>query len=463
MFYPVLFIVQSFSLCYNIKICCVFLLHEAHRPFPARSLQGCLMLIQVHMEKERITMQFYIDPGTGSMLFTILVGVLSAGIYALRGFFMKLRFWFTGGSKVAVDENRLPFVIFADDKRYWNTFGPICDEFERRGQALTYMTASPNDPALEKHYEHVKCEFIGEGNKAFAKLNMLRADLVLSTTPGLDVYQWKRSKDVKWYAHVLHAPSDPTVYRMFGLDYYDAVLLCGEYQVRQQRSLEQLRNLPAKELPIVGLPYLDGLLERLQKAQSVGEHPRTVLLAPSWGKSAIFSVYGKKMIDALLATGYHVIIRPHPQSFTSEKDLIEGLMKDYPDSEQLEWNRDNDNFDALHRADIMISDFSGVIFDFALVFDKPIIYADTSFDTAPYDASWLDEQPWTFGVLPRIGEKLTADKLDDMKSLIDHCLADERFSKARQQAREETWANMGKSVPAVVDYLMKKQEELKTK
>ena len=71
--------------------------------------------------------------------------------------------------------------------------------------------------------------------------------------------------------------------------------------------------------------------------------------------------YGKKIIDVLLQTGYHIIVRPHPQSFTSEKDLMEGLMKEYPDSEQLEWNRDADNFEVLKRSDILISDFSGVI------------------------------------------------------------------------------------------------------
>jgi CDP-glycerol glycerophosphotransferase (TagB/SpsB family) len=51
----------------------------------------------------------------------------------------------------------------------------------------------------------------------------------------------------------------------------------------------------------------------------------------------------------------------------------------------------------------MISDFSGVIFDYSLVFDRPVIYADTSFDKSPYDAAWLDEPLWTFRILPSLG------------------------------------------------------------
>ena len=160
----------------------------------------------------------YIDPGTGSMLFTILVGVLGAGLYAAREAAVKLRFFFSGGHAVRKEEERMPYAIFADNKRYWNVFGPICEEFEARGEELHYLTASPDDPALEREFQHVKCRFIGEGNKAFAVLNMLKADVLLSTTPGLEVYQWKRSKGVGYYIHILHACSEVTLYRMFGVD-----------------------------------------------------------------------------------------------------------------------------------------------------------------------------------------------------------------------------------------------------
>ena len=63
-------------------------------------------------------------------------------------------------------------------------------------------------------------------------------------------------------------------------------------------------------------------------------------------------------------------MRPHPQSFQSDKEIIDRLMQKYPESEMFLWNRDNDNFSVLQAADILISDFSGVIFDYSLVFDE---------------------------------------------------------------------------------------------
>ena len=75
-----------------------------------------------------------------------------------------------------------------------------------------------------------------------------------------------------------------------------------------------------------------------------------------------------------------------------------------PESEKMEWNRGRDNSEVLRRSDILLSDFSGVIFDFALVFDKPILYADTSFDPSPHEACWLRDEPiWSFEILQKLG------------------------------------------------------------
>lgn len=402
----------------------------------------------------------YIDPGTGSMLFTILIGVLGAAIYFFRGLIMKIRFLLSGGRVSKTNDNKLPFVIFTDHKRYWNTFEPICDSFEAKGRELYYYTMSPDDPALNKHYKYIKAEFIGEGNKAFAKMNMLNATIVLSTTPSLDVFQWKRSKDVDYYVFISHAANDISGYRMFGIDYFDSIFLSGDYQIHQVRKLEEIRGLPQKELIMMGVPYMDEMLKRLQSCQPLPSHKTTVLLAPSWGKSSILVKFGEKFIDALIATGYHIIVRPHPQSYTSDKETIDRLKQKYQENENFEWNRDNDNFEVLRRSDIMISDFSGVIFDYTLVFDKPIVYADTSFDFGPYDYHTVNEPTWTFTTLPKLGMQVTEDNLNNIKDIIDECLNNPKYKEGRDEARKETWVNIGKGTEITVNYLLNKYDEL---
>ena len=401
----------------------------------------------------------YIDPGTGSMLFTVLLGLIGAAVYSLRMLFIKLRFRMSGG-KADVSTQKLPLVIFSDDKRYWSIFAPICRELDQRGIDVVYMTASPDDPGLNNPYEHVKAEFIGAGNKAFSKLNFLNANIVFSTTPGLDVYQWKRAKNVDYYVHIFHTAGEVTRYRMFGIDYYDALMIAGAHQERDIREIEALRELPQKELVTVGIPFMDEMAARLADEGPAPEHPRTVLLAPTWGPSAIFSVHGSQIIDRLLETGYHIIIRPHPQSFASETELMERLMKEYPESEQLEWNRDTDNFEVLRRSDILISDFSGVVFDFSLIYDKPVIYTDPNFNLAPYDAWFLSHPLWTFSALPRIGQELNMENMSNIKELIDTCIEDAQYARGRQEVRAETWAYPGEGARRAADYLEAKLAEL---
>ncbi len=407
-------------------------------------------------------MRFYIDPGTGSMLFTVLIGILGAGFYSLRMLMIKLRYGI-GGGRAEAASRKIPLVIFSDDKRYYGIFEPVIKELDRRGRDVLYLTGSEDDPALGANIPHMRAECIGKDNKAFTKLNFLRATVLLSTTPGLDVYQWKRSKDVDFYVHIPHAASEITLYRMFGIDYYDSILLSGDYQAKDIRSLEKLRGLPEKDIYMIGIPYMDEMARRLAAEGPAPEHPRTVLLAPSWGGSAILSVYGERIIEVLLATGYHIVIRPHPQSFSSEAELIDGLMTKYPDSERLEWNRDRDNFDVLRRSDILISDFSGVIFDFALIFDKPVIYTDPKFDVSLYDAWWLDTPLWTASALPRLGCELTHQNMESLRCLIDTCIEDPTFAAGRKSVKAETWAFPDGGAARAADYLIRKCDELQGK
>lgn len=400
----------------------------------------------------------YIDPGTGSMLFSVFVGIAAAVVFFIQKIVLKAKFLVSGGKSREINTNRIPYLIFSDNKWYWNIFKPICDEFERRGIPLEYWTASEEDPGLNEKYEHVKCVFIGEGNKAFGKLNFANAGIVLSTTPGLGVYQWKRSNNVSWYVHTFHSTGDSALYRMFGLDFYDAVLLSGNIQEKNIRNMEKIRpGIRQKELTYVGSAYMDVMKERLNNTRPVENGDVTVLVASSWGKSSVLSSIGKELIRALIDTGYNIVIRPHPQSFVSEIPLMKELQSDFPEGDRLSWNRDNDNFDILNKADIMITDFSSVIFDYALIFDKPVLYADTTFDLSLYDAWWLDrEGVYDFDAHRRLGQKLEKNDLGDIKNIIDTLLKDDPLKEGRDAVRRERWVLQGEAAVRTVDYLVEK-------
>lgn len=405
----------------------------------------------------------YIDPGTGSMLFSLVVGIAAAVTFGLRALAVKLKFIMSGGkAEKTAGETSLPFVIFSDHKRYWSMFKPLCDEAERRELPFVYYTASPDDPALSEPYRYVKCEFIGEGNKPFVKLNFLNADVLVSTTPGLDVYQWKRSPDVTYYVHVPHSVDELAGYRMFGLDYYDAVLTSGKCQNDFIRTIESLRpGIAKKELLSVGSLPLDVLKAKYDANTSREKNAKTVVLvAPSWGPSALLSKYGAKLLEALAQTDFEIIVRPHPQTVVSEQAVLKPLTEKFS---QFEWNYDNDNFAVLDKADILITDFSGIIFDYALVFGKPVIYSINDFDTAVYDADWLDEPKWSIQILPELGIELNSAEFGKIGEVIDEAISSDVLKSGREKILAECWNNVGNSASCIVDYLVQKQKIVSTK
>ena len=399
----------------------------------------------------------YIDPGTGSALFSILIGAAATIYFLSRALIIKLKVVISGGkiSKAAGVEN--PYVIYNEGRQYTNVFKPVLDEFESRGIQVLYLTSASDDPAFETPYNHIKCEYIGEGNRAFARLNILSADILLMTTPGLDVYQLKKSKMVKHYAHILHSPADATTYRLFGIDYFDSILLTGDYQAKDIKTLETMRGLPQKRLVTVGCTYLDVANEKIKSIAKEEEHSFTVLVSPSWGPSAILSRFGEKLLDPLVKTGWRIIVRPHPQSKKSENAVLEKLAERYKDAVNLEWDFGSENIYSLAKSNIMISDFSGIIYDYMFLFDKPVMYVLQGFDMRPYDADDLGENAmeelWQFKTLKETCVELKEEHFDSIAQTIQKITDSSTLESARLEAKKTAWAYQGEAGKRTVDFM----------
>lgn len=410
------------------------------------------------------TLLLYIDPGTGSMLFSILIGAAATLFFLAKAALLKFKVFFSGKKDgIVQDASYKKYVIYSEGKQYFNTFKPVADEFEKRQIELNYYTSAKDDPVFEQNYQFVKPEFIGEGNSAFARLNMLSAGFVLMTTPGLQVYQLKRSKNVKHYSHVLHMPNDATTYRLFGLDFFDSVLLTGDYQKKDIRWLEEQRGINKKDLVTVGCSYLDVLASKISGIEEEKDHPFTVLVSPSWGDVGVLKKYGEKLLDPLVKTGWRIIVRPHPQSKKSEADMLERLENRYKDKKNLEWDYNRDNIFSMKKADIMISDFSGIIFDYTFLCDKPVMYVNTNMDLRPYDAYDLPHELWQFEILKKMGIKLDESQFDNIEKVIKDASDSPELAQARKEAKDTAWMEIGNSGKNIADYMISTVSKLEAK
>ena len=394
----------------------------------------------------------YIDPGTGSAIFSVAIGVAAASYFLIRAFALKLKVIIFRNKKLS--QLQYKYVIYAEDKRYWTLFESILDEFETRKIEIQYFTSSENDPVFSSNYTYIKGKYIGHGNKAFAYLNFLSADFVLTTTPELDVMQWKRSKTVKHYCHYIHGAGGALLYRLFSLDYFDSILVPGEIEIPEIRSLEKTRGLPEKQLVVVGNSFFDRCIKNIKNISDEKESPFTVLVSPSWGPSALLQVFGEKLLDPLAQTGWHIIIRPHPQSLIVEKHIISKLIEKYRENSNIEWDYNHDNIHAMAKSDIMISDFSGIIYDFVFLFNKPVLINIHDLDFRRLDAHHVQFEPYYFQAFKKVGAELDGSVLDSIKYTINSLLKNNEYKQFRNEIINTMWQYQGEAGKRVVDFMV---------
>ncbi|HQN74148.1 MAG TPA: CDP-glycerol--glycerophosphate glycerophosphotransferase, partial [bacterium] len=126
----------------------------------------------------------YLDPGSGSMLFSAVVGIVATLFFVIKGVFFKiidLPAYFSGVSRGKRAKHSI--VFYSEGPQYWNIFLPVIKELNERNVKCTYLSSKENDPGLSCGFSNVDTKFIGEGNKAFFYLNTLSADVCIMTTP----------------------------------------------------------------------------------------------------------------------------------------------------------------------------------------------------------------------------------------------------------------------------------------
>ena len=401
----------------------------------------------------------YVDPGTGTMLFSIVLSICSIFFFVLFFVWEKIKLYIF--RERTASKTAYPIIIYTEDKRYYHVFNDIIDEFENRQYSVMVYVSSDDDPFLQKEYKYVKVENIGKGYKAYSKLAFMSADVCLMTTPGLDVFHLKRSKFVKHYCHIFHCLDEGTTYRLFGLDYYDSVLLNFEKSKDNIRELEKKRNLPQKELVVIGSPFMDSMAKSLSSYNSTEKSEKTtVLLAPSWGNSAILANYGEQLIERLAKTPFITIVRPHPQSLISEKKLIQNLQDKFSDCPNIKWDLSNDNLKAMSSADVLITDFSSIIYEFLFLFNKPCIYSLSAYNREIYDLSDLDSGTYRDSVLEKLGKELTLSNIDKIEEMVNSLVNTNEISEDILKIKNEFWQEQNNGAKNVVDFLIKKQKEI---
>jgi hypothetical protein len=394
----------------------------------------------------------YLDPGTGTALVSLIIVGISSLIFFMKGIIIRL---LKGDKAVSKDKDRAhKIAILSEGKQYFGTFAPILRSLINQKQHFDYYSLDEADPALEIEDQYMHSKFLGFGNVSYYKASNIKADILLTTTPniGNKNYPVKRPDQVKELVHVFHSVDDISMYKQGSLDYYDKVILSGDFQKASIREIERVRNLPEKKLVVLGLPYFDELIRECKPEESTGSN-KTILIGSSWGEKGCLKSYGADFIIAIAQAGYEVIIRPHPQSFISEPVFIKNMQKNLEGYRNISWDMDISPSRAMNKADLLISDTSSIRFDFAFIYNKPVItLAVNQSDMPGYERDHVSTD-WRSEAAKKIGEVIEKEKIEDIVSIIRQVLEENRKFEIKE-FREQTIRNFGNSGEAIANYLI---------
>ena len=403
----------------------------------------------------------YLDPGTGNALVFGIVGLGAALLYFCKSIFYGLRARLSGTarqhSRLAPQDD---LVIFSEGKIYWPTFKPIVEALIAREFSFRYLSMDLEDPGLTVEHDLMHSRYIGEGSGAFARAAAARALIMLETTPniGTSGYPMPVPRHVQCLAHVLHGVVGLIAYHKNSLDTCHTVLLKGEKDHDLIRQLEKKRGLPAKECISAGLPYLDIPARNIEPRQNLMDPP-CILVAPSWGEKNSLVYMGTEFIFWLLEAGYRVIVRPHPFSLKVETSFIDELRNRLVPYSLASLDLDTDSSSSLSQADLMISDISGVRFDFAFLYERPVITLKLPSQNQQYFEIDELEEVWDEQLEAELGPVLSAERFHDMDVSAFLVLVKETLNTKPSRIaaiREQTLANFGCSGEFIADWAINK-------
>lgn len=273
-----------------------------------------------------------------------------------------------------------PVLVYAEDDYTWNQLAGYVEQLtERHRIPVTYISSDRGDPILTSPPPLVTPIMIREQLPlAFPRFD---SPFTLTTMPDLDQFGLKRPRN----SHLIYTfhslNSTHMAYREGAFDAYDAFFCTGPYQKRELAARFAHVGRTDVVLHDVGYYKLDRLRERHVAATPPIKDRPTVVIAPSWGPGNILESFGSVTIAAIADMGLDVVVRPHPAFFegiySQGASIVSHLETEFAAHSNVKFEHSIASEDALIDGDMLVSDWSGVAFEFAFSTERPVVFLDT--------------------------------------------------------------------------------------
>lgn len=318
-------------------------------------------------------------------------------------------------------------VFYSEGDGFYKYYKGIIEYIlDKTNIVIHYITSDPNDSIFKKSEEESKIKSYYIGDKKLITLMMkMDADVVVMTMPDINTYHIKRSyvRDDIEYIYIPHGMDSLNLtMRKGSMDNYDTIFCTGKHQLEEAVRTEEVYGLKKRRLVEWGYSLLDDMIrdyeERIKDTDG-NAGKKTVLIAPSWQDDNIVDSCLEEILSQLSTTDYSIIVRPHPQHVRHKRGVLEKLADKFEANPNIAIQLDFASNDTVFNADLMITDWSGIAYEYAYTTKKPVVFVNTPMKIMNPEYEKIGVTPINIWQRDEIGKSINIDELDKVAEVVN--------------------------------------------
>jgi YidC/Oxa1 family membrane protein insertase len=359
--------------------------------------------------------------------------------------------------KLSDDERSV--VFYAENIASMNHFRLLIDHLTKiMNLNICYVTSVKDDPIFSTINKNIFPFYIGDGTARTKFFLTLKAKILIMDMPDLETFHIKRSKMHNvHYIYIFHSMFSVHSYlRKGAIDNFDSIFCVGEHHEKEIRETERVYGLKQKNLLQYGFGRLDKLLKEREDLKENRTDERLVIIAPSYGEKNLLEICGGKLIEILLKENFKVLLRPHYRILNDSKKLINSIKEKFGKNKNFIFEESVIPSESFHNSKCLISDWSGISFEYAFVFEKPIIFIDVPKKILNTEFDRISSEPIEIAIREKIGKIVSPDNLSEIPDLIKKIDMDSNLINDEiKEIRSKTVFNINKSASVGAEYIKK--------
>lgn len=322
----------------------------------------------------------------------------------------------------SIFNNTKKIVFYSEGNNCWIHLKNLLANIEKKTKfPIIYITSDKSDLGLQLKSKRIIKLLITNKSLLNWMISNLDKSIVCMSTPDLNKYGFNKSKKNSKYYYIHHSLcSLHMIYREYAFNAFDVMFCSGGHHLKEIRNIDKFYNLPKKEIVKYGYPRINEIKKNLsiKLKNKFLNNKKTILIAPSWGKTSILNHYNTKLID-LLIEDFNIILRPHPRTIMMDIDLIKKINDKYLNNQNFFYDESPYCEKSFYKSDMLISDWSGIAYEYSLTTNKFVLFIDMPKKINNLNYKKIKIKPFEEVMRNKIGKILKRSNLNRMKEVIN--------------------------------------------